>query len=155
MDERNQVEQDRIEIAKLIQRQFRALSWDETAPPDLVTLNKAYVEDATLFASARPARSQTAKAFGERMAGLRADGRLPVFQEKGRGLHIWVVGNVAVALAGCEMHENRAEITEDISGFLLVKNPDGWAIASQAWDILPSITAAFAATGLTSDQFEV
>ena len=89
------------------------------------------------------------------MAGLRADGRIMVFEEKGVGLHIWVAGKVAVAMAGCEMHENRTDVTEDISAFLLVKNPDGWAIAAQAWDILPSIIEAFSATGLDANRFDV
>lgn len=155
MTKQYQIARDRVEIAQLIKRQFRALCWDETSPPDLPALNAAYVEGAQLFASARPAKAQTAVAFGERMAGLRDDGTIPVFEEKGVGLHIWVAGNVAVAMAGCEMHENRSEITEDISAFLLVKNPDGWAIASQAWDILPSIAQAFAATGLSADRFEI
>lgn len=155
MNDETLVAQDRAEIAQLIKRQFRSLCWDETSPPDLMALNAAYVEGANLFASARPARGHSAQAFGERMAGLRDDGTIPVFEEKGVGLHIWVAGNVAVAMAGCEMHENRSEITEDISAFLLVKNPDGWAIASQAWDILPSITQAFAATGLSAERFEI
>ncbi len=155
MTDQTQVTEDRAEIARLIKRQFRALCWDEATPPDLDALNAAYVEGAQLFASARPAKGQTAQAFGARMQDLRDTGKIPVFEEKGVGMHIWIAGNVAVAMAGCEMHENRSDITEDISAFLLIKNPDGWAIASQAWDILPSIADAFAATGLTADRFDV
>lgn len=150
-----QVTADRAEIAGLVAQQFRALCWDEETPPDTAALTGSYLPEAQLFASARPARAQSAQDFATRMFALRDSGRIPVFEEKGRGLHIWVAGNVAVAMAGCEMHENRAEDTEDISAFLLVRNPDGWAIASQAWDILPSITAAFAATGLSADPFDV
>lgn len=149
------IETDRAEIAALIARQFRALCWDEVTPPDTAVLTGAYLPGAPLYASARPAKPQTAQAFADRMVGLRDSGALPVFQEKGRGLHIWVAGGVAVALAGCEMHENQSEVTEDISAFLLVRNPDGWAIAGQAWDILPSITAAFAANGLKDTPFDV
>lgn len=123
---------DRAKIATLIAHQFRALCWDETTPPDT-----------------------TALAFADRMENLRNSGALPVFHEKGRGLHIWIAGGVAVALAGCEMHENQSEVTEDISAFLLLRNPDGWAIAGQAWDILPSIAAAFAANGLDDTPFDV
>lgn len=148
-------ETDRVEIAALIKSQFRALCWDETAPPDTQVLTASYLPDALLYASPRPAKSQTVEQFATRMAGLRDNGSMPVFQEKGRGLHIWIAGNVAVALSGCEMHENRTEVTEDISAFLLVRNPDGWAIAGQAWDVLPSITATFADNGLDDTPFDV
>ncbi|WP_019297959.1 MULTISPECIES: hypothetical protein [unclassified Leisingera] len=146
---------DRKEIAALIARQFRALCWDEETPPDTSALTSAFLPNAQLFASARPARAQSARDFAARMAGLRDSGQIPVFEEKGRGLHIWVAGKVAIALAGCEMHENRTEVTEDISAFLLVRNPEGWVIAAQAWDILPSIAAAFSASGLEAEPFDV
>ncbi len=151
----SQTAADREEIAALIARQFRALCWNEETPPDTAALTGAYLPEAQLFASARPARAQSAQDFAARMTGLRDNGHIPVFEEKGRGLHIWVAGNVAVAMAGCEMHENRTEVSEDISAFLLVRDPDGWAIAAQAWDILPSIAAAFTATGLEAEPFEV
>lgn len=155
MTDIGQVSQDRDDIEKLIATQFRSLSWTEDTPPDTQALANAYLPGAQLFASARPARAQTAEEFGIRMRGLRESGRISVFEEKGVGLHIWVTGNVAVAMAGCEMHENRRDVTEDISAFLLVKNPDGWAIAAQAWDLLPSITDTFAANGLHADRFDV
>lgn len=155
MTEPPTIETDRAEIAGLIARQFRALCWDDVTPPDSAALTAAYLPAAQLYASTRPAKPLTSQQFADRMAGLRDSGALPVFQEKGRGLHIWIAGGVAVALAGCEMHENQSEVTEDISAFLLVRNPDGWAIASQAWDILPSITAAFAANGLDDTPFDV
>ncbi|MEE2811344.1 MAG: hypothetical protein VX412_11195 [Pseudomonadota bacterium] len=155
MSDTEQVMQDRAEISKLIAAQFRALCWDEETAPDTQALAAAYLPGAQLVASARPAQAQTAETFGTRMKALRDSGKITVFEEKGVGLHIWVAGNVAVAMAGCEMHENRSEVTEDISAFLLVKNPSGWAIAAQAWDILPSISNAFAASGLTADRFEV
>ncbi|WP_052261933.1 hypothetical protein [Leisingera sp. ANG-M1] len=151
----SQTAADREEIAALIARQFRALCWDEETPPNTAALTGAYLPEAQLFASARPARAQSAQDFAARMAGLRDSGHIPVFEEKGCGLHIWVAGSVAVAMAGCEMHENRTEVTEDISAFLLIRNPGGWAIAAQAWDILPSIASAFAATGLVAEPFDV
>ena len=147
--------QDRAEISQLIARQFRALCWDETTPADVEALTSAYLPDAQLYASARPANPQSAQQFADRMTNLRNTGTIPVFHETGRGLHIWIVGAIAVALAGCEMHENRTDVTEDISAFLLVRNPEGWVIAGQAWDILPSITAAFAANGLDDSPFDV
>ncbi|WP_299951510.1 hypothetical protein [uncultured Ruegeria sp.] len=155
MTDQTQIARDREEIAALIAAQFRALCWDEETPPDTQALAAAYLPEALLFASSRPASGQTAETFGNRMKALRDSGRISVFEEKGVGLHIWVTGNVAVAMAGCEMHENQNEVTEDVSAFLLVKNPPGWVIAAQAWDILPSIADAFAASGLDAERFEV
>ncbi|WP_298914104.1 hypothetical protein [uncultured Roseobacter sp.] len=154
MTDTEQISRDRDDIAKLIATQFRSLCWNEDTPPDTQALTGTYLQGAQLFASARPARGQTAEEFGRRMRALRESGRISVFEEKGVGLHIWVTGNVAVAMAGCEMHENQEDVTEDISAFLLVKNPDGWAIAAQAWDVLPSIADALAANGLDADRFD-
>ena len=150
-----QISRDRDDIANLIATQFRSLCWTEDTPPDTQALTGTYLPGAQLFASARPARAQTAEEFGTRMRELRESGHISVFEENGVGLHIWATGNVAVALAGCEMHEDRRDVTEDISAFLLVKNPGGWAIAAQAWDILPSIADTFAANGLHADRFDV
>ena len=145
------ISQDHHEIAALITAQFRALSWDEEKPADTETLTNAYLEKAQLFSSTRPAQAQSAIDFASRMTALRDNGRLDAFEEVGRGLHIWITGNIAVAMAGCEMHENRTTVTEDISAFLLVKNPDGWSIAAHAWDIVPSIAQAFAANALNAE----
>ena len=155
MTDTGQVTRDRDDIAKLIATQFRSLCWTEDTLSDTQALTDAYQQGAQLFASARPARAQTAEEFAKHMSALRQSGRISVFEEKGVGLHIWVTGNVAVAMAGCEMHENQKDVAEDISAFLLIKNPDGWAIAAQAWDILPSISDAFAANGLDADRFDV
>ncbi len=151
----DRIAEDRAEISALVARQFRALWWDEETPPDTAALTSAYLAGAPLFASARPAVAQSAEDFAARMSSLRESGRIPAFEERGRGLHIWIAANVAVAMAGCEMHESRRDVTEDISTFLLVKNPDGWAIAAQAWDIVPSIAEAFAANALGAEPFEV
>ncbi len=143
--------QDHREISALITAQFRALCWDKETPPDTKTLTSAYLEKAQLFSSARPAQARSANDFASRMTALRDNGQLDVFEEVLRGLHIWIAGNIAVAMAGCEMHENRTTVTEDISAFLFLKNPDGWSIAAHAWDIVPSIAQAFAANALNAE----
>ena len=58
------------------------------------------------------------------------------------------MGNIALALAGCIMLENGKKLTEDVSGFLLIKDHEGWRIAAQAWDYVDNIEAAFEAAGL-------
>ena len=70
------------------------------------------------------------------------------FTETGVGCQVWVFGNMAVAIAGCEMTENGSSITRDVSGFLLVKRDDGWRIAAQAWDMVDDIVEAFDRAGL-------
>jgi hypothetical protein len=45
-----------------------------------------------------------------------------------------VFGNVAVALAACEMTENDADVQRGVEMLLLIKNEGTWQIVSQAWD---------------------
>ena len=49
------------------------------------------------------------------------------------------------------MTENGADVTRDVSMFLLVRNPEGWRIAAQAWDVVEDIPSAFAAAGLRTN----
>ena len=142
------IAKERAAIAALIDRQFKALTWTEAEQGNAQDFFSGFHDDARLYAAARPASGQTATAFWNRMMGLREEGTLSTFEEKGDGLHIAIAGNIAVALAGCEMHENRSSVTRDISAFLLVKESTGWKIVSQAWDIVDAIGPVFAANGL-------
>jgi hypothetical protein len=63
-----------------------------------------------------------------------AQGTLRSFDEKTLGMQVLVFGNVAVALAASEMLENGTEVNHDVSGYLLLKDEDGWRIAAHAWD---------------------
>ena len=45
-----------------------------------------------------------------------------------------VFGNVAVALAACEMTKIDAEVSRGVEMLLLVKTDGAWRIAAQAWD---------------------
>lgn len=68
------------------------------------------------------------------MRGLAGDGTLRTFSERMIGVRTMIFGNVAIALAGCEMLENGDEVTRDASAFLLVKDDLSWRVAGQAWD---------------------
>ena len=68
------------------------------------------------------------------MKGL-AGTKLRSFEEAVLGTEIHVFGNVAVALAGCEITENHAEVNRGVEMLLLVKNAGAWQIVSQAWDM--------------------
>ena len=69
----------------------------------------------------------------ERMKGL-ALTKLRSFNEVPLGHEIRVFGNVAVAIAACQITENEAQVTRGIEMMLLVKTEGRWQIVSQAWD---------------------
>lgn len=56
------------------------------------------------------------------------------FEETVLGSEVHVFGNVAVAVAACEMVENGAEVHRAVEMMLLVKDEGMWRIVSQAWD---------------------
>jgi hypothetical protein len=68
------------------------------------------------------------------MKGL-AEGKLRTFAESVLGVEVRVFGNVAVAVAGCEITENDADLNRGVEMMLLVKEAGAWRIAAQAWDV--------------------
>lgn len=139
------LENGRQEIAALIKGQFESLSWRTDQPPDLDKLVSGFHKQAILSGAKRPVELQTAAIFANRMAELRNSGGMDSFLETLKGLHIFIAGNVAMAAAGCVMQENEAQVTEDVSVFLLVKDHKHWRILAQAWDVVPDIELAFEA----------
>jgi ketosteroid isomerase-like protein len=67
------------------------------------------------------------------MKGL-AGMTLRSFREEVIGTHVHVFGNVAVAVAACEITENDADVNRGVEMLLLVRDEDQWRIVSQAWD---------------------
>jgi hypothetical protein len=67
------------------------------------------------------------------MKGL-AGSKLRSFAEAILGVEVQIFGNVAVAVAGCEITENDADVTRGVEMMLLVKDAGVWRIAAQAWD---------------------
>lgn len=120
-------------IEALIIRQFQTLSWNAERPGDWEGFAADFVSGAPLYASARPAKAQSVGAFVERMKGLAAT-TLPSLHETFRGAEIRVFGNVAVAIAVCELNENETETSRNVEAILLVKDGGEWRIAAQAWD---------------------
>jgi ketosteroid isomerase-like protein len=92
-----------------------------------------FLPEAPLTPAARPVKRQTVEAFMARMQGL---GRtaLASFHERVLGTEVQVFGNVAVAMAGCEITENGGHVTRGVEMLLLVKTDGAWRIAAQAWD---------------------
>jgi ketosteroid isomerase-like protein len=120
-------------IQALIARQFGSLSWVPGKLADWEAFAADFHPDAALYPAARPAKSQTVEAFVERMKGLAAT-RLRSFKETVVGTEVHVFGNVAVALAACEIIENEAGVSRGVEALLLVKEEGRWQIVSQAWD---------------------
>ena len=67
------------------------------------------------------------------MKGLAAT-KLRSFKETVLGTEVHVFGNIAVALAACEITENDAEVNRGVEALLLIKHGGAWQIVSQAWD---------------------
>jgi hypothetical protein len=124
---------DRRAIEAVIERQFGSLNWSPGRSADWQAFTADFFPDASLYPAARPVRHQTVEGFIERMKGL-AGTKLRTFEERVLGSEIHIFGNVAVALAGCEITENGAEVSRGVEAMLLVKDEGVWHIVSQAWD---------------------
>lgn len=120
-------------IEAIIARQFSSLSWAPGASADWQAFTADFLREAVLYPSARPVKRQTLDAFVERMKGA-VGTTLRSFEETVLGTEIHVFGNVAVAVAACEMIENGTEVNRGVEMLLLVKDEGVWRIASQAWD---------------------
>jgi hypothetical protein len=73
------------------------------------------------------------EAFVERMQEL-VGTTLRSFHETVLGTEVQVFGNVAVAVAACEVLENGTDVNRSVEMMLLVKDEGVWRIVSQAWD---------------------
>lgn len=126
-------DRDEAAIRALIKGHFRGMRWDAESAPDWDSFASDFHPDAVLFPAARPAAAKTVGQFIDRMNGV-AEEVLDSFEEWTLGMRILRFGNVAVVLAASEMLENGSETNHDISGYLLIKDADGWRIAAHAWD---------------------
>ena len=136
---------DETRIRDLIAAQFESLDWGPDRDADWAGFEAGFIAEAQLFGVKRPARACSAGAFAERLRSLRDCRVLDSFSEEGVVCEVRVAGSVAVALGVCEMIQNDSEVTRQVAVFLLVKNPEGWRIAAQAWDIVDDLAAALAA----------
>lgn len=126
--------QDDIQAIKsIIARQFGSLNWKPGLPAAWDTFAADFFPGASLYPAARPAQRQTVGDFVARMSGL-ADTTLRAFREAMLGTEIRVFGNVAVAVAACELTENEVEVRHGVEMLLLIKNGAAWQIVAQAWD---------------------
>jgi hypothetical protein len=129
----NEYRDDVQAIEAIIARQFSSLSWTPGASADWHAFTADFLPGASLYPAARPATSQTIDGFVERMKSL-VGTTLRSFEETVLGSEVHVFGNVAVAVAACEMVENGAEVHRGVEMMLLVKDDGVWRIVSQAWD---------------------
>lgn len=127
-------EDDVRAIEDLVARQFASLCWSPGGAPDRDAFAADFAPGASLHPAARPARRQTVEGFLDRMEGL-AGTTLRGFREAVLGTEVRVFGNVATALAACEITENGARASRGVEMMLLVKDEGRWRIVSQAWDV--------------------
>ena len=120
-------------IRAVIDRQFASLSWDEGIAPGWDDFAGDFLDGASLYPAARPARRTSVADFVERMRGL-SDTSLRSLQETVLGTDIRVFGNIATAAVAAEMIENGAETSRSVEMLLLVKSKGNWKIVAQAWD---------------------
>lgn len=126
--------QDDVQAIKaIIARQFACLTWRRGTPADWNAFAVDFLPGATLYPAGRPPTCQTVQGFVERMKNL-SETKLHSFKELELGSEVHVYGNVAVAVAVCEMTENDAEVNRGVEMLLLVKDEGVWRIVSQAWD---------------------
>jgi hypothetical protein len=124
---------DEAAIRKVIAQQFGSLNWRPGTSGDWAAFVADFLPRAPLYAAARPVKAQTAEAFVERMTAL-AGSKLRSFAEAVLGVEVRIFGNVAIAVAGCEITENDADVMRGVEMMLLVKDAGVWRIAAQAWD---------------------
>ena len=120
-------------IEALVDRQFASMSWGPKAPANWNAFAADFLPDASLYASARPAKRQSVGAFIERMQSI-AGTKLLSFHETVLGTEIRVFGHIAVAVAACKMLENGTDMKRGVEMLLLVKDEGVWKIVAQAWD---------------------
>jgi len=129
----NQHSDDVQAIEALVTRQFASLNWRPGTSGNWTAFAADFYHDASLYPSARPAKRQSVEGFIERMKSL-VGTKLRTFHESVLGTEIRVFGNVAVAVAACEMIENGTEVARGVEMLLLIKDEGVWRIVSQAWD---------------------
>ncbi len=132
---------DQQQIQALIKKQFSSLKWDYDTNPEWQKFSKSFLDEAFLVPAKRPAEPKSVNSFIARMNMLRDEGKLNSFSEKPNSIFIKIIGNIAVAMAGCEMCENGSVFTQDISAFLLIKSENEWKIAAQGWDVVEDFSA--------------
>ena len=124
---------DRAQIRALIERQFGSLSWSKSRRADWDGFAADFLPDAPLYPGSRPVTRTSVPEFINRMRGL-SKTSLPELDERLLGDEIYVFGNVAVALAVCELDEGEGGMSRNVEAILLVKSEGAWRIAGQAWD---------------------
>jgi len=124
---------DRDAIRAVIDRQFASLSWDENAAPGWDGFASDFLESASLYPAARPARHISVANFVERMRGLSRTS-LRSLQETVLGADIRIFGNIAIAAVAAETVENGTDTNRSMEMLLLVKSEGQWKIVAQAWD---------------------
>lgn len=121
------------QIRHLIERQFANLTWSPKRNGGWCEFASDFLDGAPLFPAARPVESTTVPDFVSRMQSL-SKTSIRKLDERCSGVKIHLYGNVAVAMAVCELVENDINVSRNVEALLLVKSAGEWKIAAQGWD---------------------
>jgi hypothetical protein len=124
-----------VSAIRQVMSQELSITWSREKNADWEAFAGTFLPCAALFPAARPVKSQTLDHFIDRMKQLRNEGRLETFEVTPLGCDVRVFGNVAVAFAACELHENQSTTNREMNATILVRENGSWRIAAQAWDI--------------------
>jgi hypothetical protein len=108
---------DEAAIRKVIAQQFGSLNWRPGTSGDWAD----FMAGAPLYAAAARSKRRPPRKPSPRMRGLAAS-KLRSFAEAALGVEVRIFGNVAIAVAGCEITENDADVTRGVEMMLLVKD---------------------------------
>ncbi len=142
---------DEEQIRALIGRQFESIGCGRAGDAGWMTFHRDVIAGEWRFPGNVSAGEQNPRRFDNRLGGERAAAAPGTSGGKFVGCHAWIFGNIAVALAGCEMGGDGLTTAREIAGYLLIRYPDGWKIAAQAWDTADNIAEAFANAGLSPE----
>lgn len=124
---------DEEEIRALVRDHFEGMKWNKQEEPDWERFRGDFFPGAVLCGAARPAQLRSLDEFIERMEAV-ARKNLESFEEHTRSMKILKFGSIAVVLAVSELLEDGTDVSQDVSGYLLVKSDDDWKIIAHTWD---------------------
>ena len=131
-------ESDLSEIASLLARFLRAVSFEEGEQPAYHELTDLFVPSARLIrcSGAQPEISTVDEFVRSRQAAFDS-GALIAFEERELSESTELFGNIAHRLSPYAKRGMTDEAPIDTRGVIstqLIRTPDGWRISSMAWD---------------------
>jgi len=127
--------QDHTEDLKAVTKaMYKALCWTADNDADWDQFRALFHGGAKLVPSARPAGPIDVETFIGRMQGQKDNGSLTDFFEEKVSEKIEVFGSIATIFSTYRTLMNKEREARGINALVLVKEEEGWKIASMVWD---------------------